>query len=68
MSQAKPTLANGDLLQVAVEEDQAGFRRAYTLNAAGKRHGVCYEWDLYDRLFAISHWEDGVCILFTMIQ
>ncbi len=68
MSKAKPTLANGNLLQVAVEEDQAGFRRAYTLNAAGKRHGVCYEWDLYDRLFAISHWENGSQILYTQIE
>ncbi len=63
----KPALNNGDILRVAVEEDQAGFRCAYTLNTAGERHGVCYEWDLHDRLFSVSHWNHGVQILYTLI-
>ena len=69
MTQPQPTTLNrGDILHIEVEQDQAGFYRAYTLNTAKKRHGVCYEWDIYDRLFSVSYWENDKQISYTRIE
>jgi antitoxin component YwqK of YwqJK toxin-antitoxin module len=63
-----PEFSHGDILTVYEENDQSGFRRIYTLNRDGVKHGVCYEWYPDGKLFMISHWNHGTCFMKQLID